>query len=48
MKAVYTRKEDEKKIIKLNKELQAVADDSEFKDFLGTLGRQSIPLDLIN
>lgn len=52
MNAVYTMRADEKKIIKLNIELQAVADDdkvlSEFKDFLGTLGRQSVPLDCIN
>ena len=52
MNNVYTRRPDEKKIIKLNCELQAIADDdkilSEFKNFLGTLSRQSVPLDCIN
>ncbi|XP_063948192.1 protein PAF1 homolog [Daucus carota subsp. sativus] len=52
MNNVYTRRPDEKKIIKLNFELQAIADDdkvlSEFKNFLGTLSRQSVPLDCIN
>nr|XP_017233268.1 PREDICTED: uncharacterized protein LOC108207323 [Daucus carota subsp. sativus] len=52
MNNVYTRRPDEKKIIKLNCELQAIADDdkvlSEFRNFLGTLSRQSVPLDCIN
>ncbi|KAL6584563.1 hypothetical protein OROMI_003852 [Orobanche minor] len=52
MSKVFTRRPDEKKIIKLNCELQAVADEdkdlAEFKNFLGTLGRQSVPLDIIS
>ena len=52
MNNVYTRRPDEKKIIKLNCELQAIADDdkvlSEFRNFLGILSRQSVPLDCIN
>ncbi|KAL6579151.1 hypothetical protein OROMI_009367 [Orobanche minor] len=52
MSKVFTRRPGEKKIIKLNCELQAVADEdkdlAEFKNFLGTLGRQSVPLDIIS
>ena len=51
MNNVYTRSPDEKKIIKLNCELEADDDKvlSEFKNFLGTLSRQSVPpLDCIN
>lgn len=52
MNKVYTRRPDEKVVIKLNCELQAIADKdgdlAEFKNFCGTLARQSVPLDLIN
>lgn len=48
----YTRRPDERKVIKLNYELEAIADDdkvlSEFTNFLGTLARQSVPLDCIS
>ena len=50
MNDVYTRQE--KKVIKLNEHLQAIADDdkvlSEFTNFLGTLARQSIPLTYVS
>lgn len=52
MNDVYTRDSREKKVIKLNSEFQAVADDpkvlSEFTNFLGTLARQSVPLDCMS
>ncbi|KAL6501419.1 hypothetical protein OROGR_026552 [Orobanche gracilis] len=51
MSKLFTRRPDEKKI-KLNCELQAVADEdkdlAESKNFLGTLGGQSVPLDIIS
>lgn len=52
MNAVYTRNPREKKVIKVNVDLQCVADDdrviAEFSNFLGTLARQAVPLDYIS
>ena len=52
MNDVYTRRPEANKVIKVNSEFQCVADDdkvlSEFSNFLGTLARQAVPLDVIN
>lgn len=52
MNDVYRRRPVERKVIKLNCKLQAIADDdkvlSEFTNVLGTLARQSVPLDCLS
>lgn len=52
MSSVFTRKMEERPELILNHELQPVHEDSkirsEFGSFLGTIGRQCVPLDYVN
>lgn len=52
MSSVFTRKLEERPHLILNHELQPVHEDSkirsEFGSFLGTIGRQCVPLDYVN